>query len=208
MIEVSPASPLRVLIVERQVLFARALSAMFAGDDDLAIVADVRGIDAGVIARTLPDVIVIDVDADDEALPMLRSLAARGLPVPRICALSSHVVPMAMQRCFAFGADGFVAKDVEPSELIRAVKTIALGHSYLDPRVDARVAGMHRRDHLSSRETEVLRLLGNGLSNKEIASRLGVAEKTVKSHVSSIFSKLHIEGRTQAAVHALRLGLV
>jgi DNA-binding NarL/FixJ family response regulator len=189
-------------------LFAKALSSLLSSDDDIVVVGESRSVDAALLAKTLPDVVVIDVDADGEALEGLRSAAKGPISPPRVCALSSHVVPIAMQRCFSMGADGFVGKDVEPNDLIRAVKAIGKGGSYLDPRVGARLAAMQQRDHLSARETEVLRLLGTGLSNKEIAARLGLAEKTVKSHVSSIFSKLHIEGRTQAAVHALRLGLV
>jgi DNA-binding NarL/FixJ family response regulator len=209
MIEVSDTSPLRVLIIERQALFAKALSSLLSSDQDLVVVGESRSIDAALLAKTMPDVVVIDVDADGEALERVRSAAKASISSsPRVCALSSHVAPIAMQRCFSMGADGFVGKDVEPNDLIRAVKAIGKGGSYLDPRVGARLAAMQQRDHLSARETEVLRLLGTGLSNKEIAARLGLAEKTVKSHVSSIFSKLHIEGRTQAAVHALRLGLV
>jgi DNA-binding NarL/FixJ family response regulator len=194
--------------VERQALFGKALSSLLSSDSDLVVVGETRKIDGTLIAKTTPDVAVVDVDADDQALEDLRKATDGKVPLPRVCALSSHIVPVAMQRCFALGADGFVGKDVEPGEFIRAVKAIGNGNSYLDPRIGARLVAMHKRDQLTSRETEVLRLLGAGLSNKEIAARLGLAEKTVKSHVSSILSKLQIDGRTQAAVHALRLGLV
>lgn len=119
-----------------------------------------------------------------------------------------------MQRCLAAGAEGYIVKDVTPAELLRAVKMVAEGDTYVDPRV---AGGLLRRrsisngrpdlDELSVRETEVVRLIAEGLSNKEISARLGLSEKTVKNHISRIFSKLNICARAQAAVHAIRMGI-
>jgi DNA-binding NarL/FixJ family response regulator len=107
-----------------------------------------------------------------------------------------------------------VVKDVPPAELIRAVKIVASGSAYVDSRVAGRVlqgrAGGQRPgagSELSAREAEVIGLIAEGLSNKEISLRLQLSEKTVKNHVSKIFSKLKISARSQAAVHAIRSGL-
>jgi DNA-binding NarL/FixJ family response regulator len=119
-----------------------------------------------------------------------------------------------MQRCLSFGASGYVVKDVQPPELIRAVKAIVAGHSYVDPRI---AGGLLRNsvsrgrvdvNELSAREVEVVKLIAEGLANKEISARLHLSEKTVKNHISRIFSKLNVNARTQAAVHAIRTGLV
>ena len=114
------------------------------------------------------------------------------------------------------GASGWLGKDVPPAELESAIRTVHRGGSVLDPAVATRVlsevahptgadAGL---DQLTAREREVLALLGEGLTNKELAARLFVAEKTVKTHVSSVLSKLHLTDRTQAALFAVRHGLV
>lgn len=210
MVAVHTATAFTVFIVERQALFAKALSALLSQDPQVRVVGAASEYDRAAIAAAAPDVVVIDVDAegDGDALGIVQRLERDGVDTPRICVLSAHVIPAAMQRCFARGADGFIGKDTEPADLVRAVKSVAAGGSYLDPRIGAELASMRQSDHLSARETEVLRLVGACLSNKEIAVRLGLAEKTVKSHVSSILAKLHLQGRTQAAVHAMRVGLL
>jgi NarL family two-component system response regulator LiaR len=114
------------------------------------------------------------------------------------------------------GASGWLGKDVPPSELEAAIRTVHRGGSVLDPaiagRVLAEVASPSGVDpgleQLTAREREVLALLGEGLSNKDLAARLFVAEKTVKTHVSAILAKLHLADRTQAALFAVRHGLV
>jgi NarL family two-component system response regulator LiaR len=114
------------------------------------------------------------------------------------------------------GASGWLGKDVPPAELEAAIRTIHRGGSVLDPAIASRVLGEVANpsghdaglDKLTAREREVLALLGEGLSNKDLAARLFVAEKTVKTHVSSILSKLRLADRTQAALFAVHHGLV
>jgi DNA-binding NarL/FixJ family response regulator len=120
-----------------------------------------------------------------------------------------------MQRCIVAGADGYLAKDVSPSELIRAVKVVAKGENYVDPRIAGSLLrkrlmsdGRMADDELSDRESDVVRLIAQGLSNKEIGVRLCLSEKTIKNHVSRIFSKLNISARAQAVVYAMRTGMV
>jgi DNA-binding NarL/FixJ family response regulator len=126
-----------------------------------------------------------------------------------------HLSSEMMQRCLSNGAEAYIVKDISPPELLRAIKTVADGQSYVDPRV---AGGLLRRRslnagkpdimELSAREAEVLKLIAEGLANKQISARLHLSEKTVKNHVSRIFSKLNISARTQAAVHAIRAGIV
>ena len=136
-------------------------------------------------------------------------------PTAHICILSMNLSAVIMQRCLASGAEAYIVKDISPAELLRAVKTVSEGQSYVDPRV---AGGLLKRrsmnggkpdiTELSARESEVLKLIAEGLANKQISARLQLSEKTVKNHVSRIFSKLNISARTQAAVHAIRAGIV
>jgi DNA-binding NarL/FixJ family response regulator len=157
------------------------------------------------------------LDLDGRAVELTEALALcrQAAPQARVCVLSMRPQPELMQRCLAAGAEGYIIKDVTPAELMRAVKMVAAGETYVDPRV---AGGLLRRrsmsngrpdlDELSVRETEVIRLIAEGLSNKEISARLNLSEKTVKNHISRIFSKLNIFARAQAAVHAIKIGLV
>jgi|SRR5579872_4012315 len=207
--------PTRVVLVESQVLFAKALSQVLAGDPEIEVVGDAATITAASLATRRPDVIIIDLDGQPmdffEAMRHCREMAPRA----HVLVLSLNGTAELLQRCLSAGADGYVLKDVTPPELVRAVKTVATGSSYVDPRVAGHV--LRRRtfsptrttvSDLSGRETEIVRLIAGGLSNKEISSQLSVSEKTVKNHISRIFSKLNITARTQAAVHAIRTGLV
>ncbi len=212
---VTTTKAIRLIVIEGQTLFAKALCKVLAADEELKVVADARSIADVQLASLQPDLIMIDLDG--HAVEIADAIRQCREQVPRagVCVLSTHLQPEVMQRCLSAGADGYVAKDVVPAELIRAVKSIASGISYVDPRI---AGGLLRRrsllngrpdlDELSPRETEIIRLIAGGLSNKEISSRLKLSEKTVKNHISRIFSKLNITARTQAAVHAIKTGMV
>lgn len=206
----------RLYVIEGQALFAKALCQVFAQERNIEIVGEAQSItDQSVIAKARPDVIVLDLDGTNLGLVDALERCRAAAPDARICALTMRPTPEIMQRCLAAGADGYIIKDVTPAELIRAVKLVATGETYVDPRVAGgwlrrRSTGNRRADlnELSARETEVIRLIAEGLSNKEISARLNLSEKTIKNHISRIFSKLNIYARTQAAVHAIKLGLL
>jgi DNA-binding NarL/FixJ family response regulator len=167
------------------------------------------------ITRSRPDIVLLDLDGISSGLLEAIESCRQAMPSARLCALTMRPSPEIMQRCLAAGADGYVVKDVTPLELINAVKLVARGETYVDPRV---AGGLLRRrssnprradlNELSTRETEVIRLIAEGLSNKEISARLNLSEKTIKNHISRIFSKLNIYARAQAAVHAIKMGLL
>ena len=206
---------LRVVIIEAQVLFAKALSAIFADDSDFEVISDHRAPEAVTLAAARPHVIVIDLDGQPTDVAATLGICSQAAPDGRICVLSMHLSSEMMQRCLSNGAEAYIVKDISPPELLRAIKTVADGQSYVDPRV---AGGLLRRRslnagkpdimELSAREAEVLKLIAEGLANKQISARLHLSEKTVKNHVSRIFSKLNISARTQAAVHAIRVGIV
>jgi len=206
---------LRVVIIESQVLFAKALAGIFAEDGEFEVTSDHRAPDAAALALAKPDVIIIDLDGQPTDVAATLGACVQGAPEARLCVLSMQLSSEMMQRCLSNGAEAYIVKDISPPELLRAVKTVAEGQSYVDPRV---AGGLLRRRslnagkpdimELSAREAEVLKLIAEGLANKQISARLHLSEKTVKNHVSRIFSKLNISARTQAAVHAIRAGIV
>jgi DNA-binding NarL/FixJ family response regulator len=204
-----------VAIVEGQILYAKVLRDVLSAEPGIEVVDFAETASGLRFDRACPDVVLIDYDVASCDLEAAMALFQRHWPGVRVCVLTSHLRPEIMNRCLMLEALGFVVKDVPPAEFIRAVKFVAAGSMYVDPRVAGRV--LQRRamsgsrtgelNDLSARETEVIRLIAEGLSNKEISVRLHLSEKTVKNHVSKIFSKLHISARSQAAVHAIRTGL-
>jgi DNA-binding NarL/FixJ family response regulator len=137
------------------------------------------------------------------------------LPATRVIVLTSFAEDERLLPAIQAGAAGYLLKNVQPAELARAVRAAHAGEVLLDPGVAARLveaiaqpAGEEPREALTPREREVLELIARGLPNKRIALELGVSEKTVKAHVGHVLAKLGVTDRTQAALHALRSGLV
>jgi DNA-binding NarL/FixJ family response regulator len=136
----------------------------------------------------------------------------RELPEVEVIALTSVLEDKAVYGAMRAGAIGYLLKDTEADELCRAIKAAAAGQVQLSPQAALRlmreIQVPQSPEKLTPRETEVLRLLARGLSNKEIGATLVIGEKTVKTHVSSILSKLGVPSRTQAALYAVHIGLV
>jgi DNA-binding NarL/FixJ family response regulator len=205
----------KIFVIEEQALFGKALCQLLDAEPSFEVLGDIPRVDPASPPQVAPDLVVLDlngpsIDYTDEIARCRTAFTSA-----RICVLSTQLRPEIMQRCVAAGADAYLAKDVSPSELIRAVKTVASGESYVDPRIAGSLLrkrlqsdGKLAADELSTREGEVVRLIAQGLSNKEIGVRLCLSEKTVKNHVSRILSKLNINARAQAVVYAIRMGLV
>ena len=208
------ANATRIVVVDSQTLFATALSDLLHSQPGLNVVGVASDVADAKLATLDPNVVLINIDSEvgeaSEAIIQCREIVRQAA----ICALSNHLEPGLMQRCLAAGAAGYVVKDIVPSELVRVIKSVASGVSYVDPRI---AGGLLRRrtmlngrpelDELSPRETAIVRLIAAGMSNKEIGSKLGISDKTVKNHVSGIFAKLNFTARTQVAVHAIRTGM-
>lgn len=204
----------RVVVIERQALFGKALCQILAVDPSIEIAVDAESIASAALPRVRPDLILLDVDGVHGELSEAMRTCQEEAPQARVCVLSTHVQAEVMQRCMSVGIDGYIVKDILPADLVRAVKLVAAGQAYVDPRVAGRVLrrrnstfGRAARTELSIRETEIIRLIAEGLSNKEISAKLHLSEKTVKNHVGRIFAKLNINARTQAAVYAIKTGL-
>jgi DNA-binding NarL/FixJ family response regulator len=181
--------------------------------DDLEVVGEAADGDEAVArAEELrPDVVLLDLRMPGTGgVAALGELAARGNPA-KVLVITSFTEPSAVLPAMRAGAAGYVYKDVDPPALAAAIRSVHLGHTLLHPEV-ARLlaAGESGTDpaRLTPRERQVLAEIGRGRSNREIARALGLAEKTVKTHVSAILAKLGVQDRTQAAVYAVRAGLV
>ena len=209
----SLAKSIRVLIIEQQILFGNAVAHVVSEDRGIVIDRIIRSRDKLTSRDSQVDVIVMDIDHNVNDIEASVEQIRMECPKSHICAISMYTAPDLMQRCLSAGVDGYIVKDSSLQELVAAIKSLAEGDSYVDPRVAAnllRVREINRpqtSDALSPRETDVLRLIAQGLSNRDIGHRLVLSEKTVKNHISRIFSKLHFTARSQAAVHAIRHGL-
>jgi two-component system, NarL family, response regulator LiaR len=208
---------IRVLIVDDHAIVRRGLRAFLEVQTDIEVVGEANdGVAAVRLADSLrPDVLLMDVVMPGvDGIEAIRRIRVEGVPV-KIIVLTSFADDQKVFAAVQAGADGYLLKDVRPDELSEAIRTVMRDEALLNPRVAATLMQefAHRattpaRDALTQREMEVLRLLARGRSNKEIALELGVAEKTVKTHVSSILSKLQLADRTQAALYAVRERLV
>lgn len=213
---VSPSSDvkqIRVYVIEHQLLMAKALATILQQDGSILVVGDASDASAAALTPAAPDLILVDSDPTVGRLSEIISTCRLACPAARIGVLSSHLNAEAMQRVLSAGADGYIVKDITPEALVAAVKTMAGGNLYVDPRLVGLIlrkhAGIAGRDpnELSAREIDVVRLIACGMSNKDISERLIISSKTIKNHVSRIFAKLNVNARTQVVLYAMRTGL-
>jgi len=202
----------RVCIVEGQMLFRTALADALATDPSFVLVGSAASVPIAHLAALRPSVIVVDLDVPSFSLAEAMRHFRSESPKSRICVLSVHLPPEIAQRCLALGASAYIAKDVAPAEFLRAVKLAAAGTAYVDPRIPLDPGGirprrMRRTSILSYRELEVIRLIAEGYSNKEISTHLDLSDKTVKNHVSNILAKLSLSARAEAAAYAIKAGI-
>jgi DNA-binding NarL/FixJ family response regulator len=208
---------IRVLIADDHAVVRQGLRTFLELQEDIEVVGDAADGAAALagVERFEPDVVLMDLVMPGvggvEAIRRLRTLR----PETRVLVLTSFLDDEKLFPAVRAGAAGYLLKDVEPSELVRAIRTVADGESLLHPAVAARLmeefSDTERPvadEALTAREREVLLLIARGLPNKQIALELGIAEKTVKTHVSSILGKLGLTDRTQAALYAVRAGLI
>jgi two-component system, NarL family, response regulator LiaR len=206
--------PIRVLLVDDHTVVRQGLRMFLSLDPELEVVGEAEnGKQALDMAhQLLPDVVLMDI-----LMPVMDGLEATAavrqqLPDTEVIALTSVLEDGSVVGAIRAGAIGYLLKDTEAEELIRAIKAAAGGQVQLSPKAAARLMREVRvpdsPEALTERETEVLRLLAEGKANKEIAHILSIGEKTVKTHVSNILQKLNVSSRTQAALYAVRVGLV
>jgi NarL family two-component system response regulator LiaR len=211
------AESIRVMLVDDHAVVREGLRTFLELQDGMEVVGEAEdGRQAVAEAERLtPDVILMDL-----VMPVLDGVGAmrelrQKLPHVRVIVLTSFAEDDRLLPAIQAGAAGYLMKNVQPKELARAIRAAHNGEALLDPAVAARLVeaiaqppGEEPRDELTPREHEVLELIGQGLSNKRIALELGVSEKTVKTHVGHVLAKLGVTDRTQAALLAVRSGLL
>ena len=206
---------MRVLLVDDHEVVRRGLRDLLSTEADVDVVAEAGGVDEAVVRTRAaePDVAVVDMRLPDgDGLDLCRRL--QDLPVPPRClVLTAFDDEQALVGAINAGASGYLLKQVRGQDLVNAVREVAAGRSLLDPVTTARVLERMRRggdrpadelEALTEQERRVLDLIGEGLTNRQIAERLFLAEKTVKNYVTAVLAKLGMERRTQAAAWVAR----
>jgi NarL family two-component system response regulator LiaR len=211
------ASPIRVLIADDHEIVRKGIRALLATRRDIQVIGEAKdGAEAVTQALALqPDVILMDL-----MMPRMNGVEATreitaSQPGARILILTSFAADEQVFPAIKAGALGYLLKDSSPQELVQAIRQVHRGEPSLDPSVarkllvelSAPASKPPTPDPLTARELEILRLIAQGKSNKEIAEQLVIAEETVHTHVSNILNKLHLASRTQAALYALKEGI-
>jgi two-component system, NarL family, response regulator DevR len=208
------SSPVRVFLVDDHEVVRRGVAEVLEDDPGITVAGE-----AGSVAEALarvpavrPDIVVVDMRLPDgDGADLCRDLLAR-LPGLRCLVLTSFSDQEALDAAVRAGASGFLLKQVRGPALVSAVHVVASGRTFFEdvtptaPRVRGRAAtGSDRLGLLTDQERTVLRLIGEGLTNRQIGARMGLAEKTVKNYTSHVLAKLGLERRTQAAILATEL---
>ncbi|WP_020668927.1 response regulator [Amycolatopsis nigrescens] len=205
---------IEVLLVDDHEVVRRGLRELLGDEPDIKIVAEAGSVDEAlaVAMHVEPDVAVVDVRlGDGDGVALCRELRSRP-NAPNCLVLTAFDDEEAMVGAIMAGAAGYLLKQVRGQDVVHAVREVAAGRSLLDPVTTARVLDKLRHPPedelagLTERERAVLDLIGDGLSNREIAERLFLAEKTVKNYVTSVLAKLGMQRRTQAAAWVARRG--
>jgi len=212
---------IKVMLVDDQNLVRKGVRSLLELSEEIEVIAEAAdGAEAiSTIPEVDPDVVLLDMRMPGKSgLDVLRELSAMDKLPPTIILTTFDDDELLLAGIQA-GAKGYLLKDVALAELVNAVKTVAEGGSVVKPAVTQRLLkglenlhtefySLDRPDPLTERETEILRLMAGGYSNKEIANSLGVAEGTVKNHVSNILSKMGVRDRTRAVLKAFELGQI
>ncbi|WP_327405911.1 response regulator transcription factor [Streptomyces sp. NBC_01288] len=211
--------PIRVFLLDDHEVVRRGLSDLLEAEDDISVVGDAENVEHALVRAPAvrPHVAVLDVRLPDgDGITVCRELRDR-MPELAVLMLTSFDDEDALLDAIMAGASGYVLKQIKGSDLVSAVRTVASGQSMLDPATTARLMRSLRAEptqtpaispelaSLSPREREILALIGDGLTNREIGKSLYLSEKTVKNHISRLLAKLGVQRRVQAAVLASHL---
>ena len=209
----------KVLIGDDHIVVREGLCSILSLVDNIKVVGQAAdGQEAVEMTEKLqPDIVLMDIRMGKlNGVQATREIKAR-FPQVEVIILSNYDDDEYVFDCLRYGASGYLLKDVTPEELVKAIQSAARGESAVDPSVLSKVLGQFKDfegdgsdhpDQLSPREKEMLQALAAGLSNREIAQRLYVSEKTVKAHLRNIYRKLKVRRRSQALMTAVRSGLL
>lgn len=206
----TPSHPLKVLIVDDSELVRTGLRALLGADPSISLAGEAGTVAAAVAesVRLKPDMVLLDIRLPDgTGFDACRQILA-AQPDTRVLILTSVAEETMVDDAIRAGANGYLLKEVNGRALIQAIHDVAAGKSILDPAITERILSLirsntpgtrHTLQTLSPQERRVLALIAEGRTNKEVASEMGLAEKTVKNYLSTVFEKLHVTRRAQAA---------
>jgi two-component system NarL family response regulator len=216
-----PAPAIRVLVADDHALFREGIRRLLAATPDMEVVGEAKsGEEAAALVEDLaPDVVLLDIKMPGMSGIDVARVIRTTSPRTRVVMLTVHANEEFLFEAIKAGAMGYLLKDASSNELLQAVRLVAQGEGLLAPGLAAKVFKEFARvaasqdlapvlTPLTDREAEILQHVTSGLANKEIARTLNISERTVKNHLTNIMEKLHVNSRTQAAVYALRTGLV
>jgi two-component system response regulator DevR len=203
-------APLRLLLIDDSEVVRVGLRALLTTAGGIDIVGDAGTVAAGVAAaeRLRPDIVLLDIRLPDGTGVEACRRLLQSVPETRVLILTSVIDDSVVDDAIRAGAHGYLLKEIDGRGLVNAIRDVAAGKSILDPAITARVlslvkAGGANRDllaTLSPQERRVLALIAEGCTNKEVGLKLGLSEKTVKNYLSTVFEKLHVSRRSEAAV--------
>ena len=201
---------INVLLIENHALTRLGIRAVFGEEKDIDLIgeADNAGDGFAKFKQISPDVTILGLRFPNScSIDDLENYFAED-PKAKIIVLAEHAGDAEIARALKKGAAGYVCKDISPDELVKAVRTVAAGKKYIPDDIARLLSGNFGREELTPTESNVLRMIVGGMSNKEIAYTLDVSENTVKSHIQNIFGKIGVSDRTSAATTAIKRGLV
>ncbi len=213
------AEKIRILLADDHAVLRQGMAQVLESEPDMTVIAQAEnGLEAVTLARKHePNIVLLDINMPELDGVMAAKRITADLPETRIIILTMYRRDDYVFEAIKVGASGYLLKEAELDELLAAIRTVAEGGAVIDPAIAMRVLAELRQPKkpekpakpiLNERDIEILKLLVEGMSNKEIADRLSISEKTVRNRLSLIFRKLHLENRTQAALYALKEGLV
>lgn len=208
--------PIRIVIADDHMMVREGLKQLLELDGSIEVVGQASEGEKclELVKQLQPDVVLLDINMPNmNGLQALQKMRLRNIK-QKVLMLTIHNEVEYLLRAVELGANGYVLKDSESEVLKRAIQTIYKGETYIEPSLTPEMKERLKKinsctsEPLTKREIDVLKLIAEGLFNKEIAYRLSISEKTVKNHVSNIFKKIEVSDRTQAAVYAIKNNLV
>ncbi|GEQ05596.1 response regulator transcription factor [Staphylococcus gallinarum] len=205
----------RIILVDDHHIVRQGLEFLLSTVEDIEVIggfSDGNTFFKYLEENELPDLVLLDLVMPEMNGIEITEIMKQQYPEVKILVLTSYVDDEHVISAIDKGADGYEMKDVEPKQLIETIKSVIAGEKIIHPQAQSVIESVRKKPHftnkLSNRESEVLKEMVKGKTNKEIAETLFVSEKTVKTHVSHIFSKLEVGDRTQAAIYAMQNNLI
>ena len=204
------AEPIKVLLIENQPLTRIGVRSVLENETDVELIAEADNAPDGFAKfnTSRPDVTILGLRFPDSCTIDDLDNYFIDDPKAKIIVLAEHAGDAEISRALKKGAAGYICKDISPEELVKAIRIVAGGKKYIPDDIARVLSENYGREELTPAESNVLRMIVGGMSNKEIAFTLDVSENTVKSHIQTIFGKIGVSDRTSAATTAIKRGLV